>query len=101
MSRQKGASQPLPFAKRMQIQKETETRIAVAQNTELCMALYYRAGGIALNRAFGFGEKKILEFQRALEQVMAEVRNEKVGADFEYAFDDLDRAYRQIVKNEE
>jgi hypothetical protein len=64
------------------------------------MKLYYRAGGVALNRAFGFEEKEILEFQRELEQVMAEVREEKVSVDFEYAYDTLDRAYTQIVKSE-
>lgn len=97
----KGPSQTLPYLNRLQIQRAAEIRAERAKTTELCMALYYRAGGIALNRAFGFGEKKILEFQRALEQVMAEVRDEKQDVDFEYAFDTLDRGYRQIVKSEE
>ena len=101
MSKKKGPSQTLPLAQRLQMQREMETRKTVAQNTEICMKLYYRAGGIALNRAFGFGEKKVMEFQRALEQVMAEVREEKVGVDFEYAYETLDRAYHQIVKSEE
>lgn len=98
--KKKGMSQPLPLSQRMQIQRAAELKALERNNTELCMKLYYRAGGIALNRVFGFGEKKILEFQKALEQVMAEVRAEKVGVDFEYAFETLDRAYRQIVKEE-
>jgi hypothetical protein len=100
MKKHKGMSQPLPLAQRLQIQREAELKTLERNNTELCMKLYYRAGGVALNRAFGFGEKKILEFQRALEQVMAEVKEEKVGVDFEYAYDTLDRAYTQIVKSE-
>ncbi len=98
--KRKGASQPLPLSARMQMQRAAELKTLERKNTEICMKLYYRAGGVALNRAFGFGEKKILEFQRALEQVMAEVRNEKMDADFEYAFDTLERAYLQIVKSD-
>ncbi len=64
------------------------------------MQLYYRGAGVVLNRLFGFGEKKILEFQKALTELMAEVRNEKMETDFEYAFDTLERAYLQIVKSD-
>lgn len=100
MSKHKGPRQTLPLAMRMQIQKAAREDEIREENTALCMALYYRAGGIALNRLFGFGEKKILEFQHELERIMAEVRDEKVGVDLEYAFDTLDRGYRQIVKTE-
>lgn len=99
--KQKGASQPLPFAQRMQLERNIEKKAAHNIGIEQAIALYYRAGGIALNRAFGFGEKRILEFQRALQEVMAEVKGEKFGADYEYAFATLDEAYRQIVKHEE
>lgn len=99
MSKRKGPSQTLPLAVRMQMQKAARDDAIREENTALCMALYYRAGGIALNRLFGFGEKKILDFQHELERIMAEVRDEKVGVDLEYAFTALDRGYRQIVKS--
>lgn len=99
--KKKGMSQPLPYAQRMQLERNIEKRAAHNIGVEQAIALYYRAGGIALNRAFGFGEKRILQFQRAIEQVMAEVKGEKFGADYEYAFATLDEAYKQIVKHKE
>lgn len=99
--KRKGPAQPLPFAERMKLERSMEKRAAHNIGIEQAIALYYRAGGIALNRAFGFGEKRILTFQRALQEVMAEVKGEKSGTDYEYAFATLDEAYKQIVKSEE
>lgn len=100
MGKVKGSKQTLPMAVRMQLYKEAETRRLLEENTELCMQLYYRAAGVVLNRLFGFGDKKVMEFQHGMNEVMAQVRDEKYGADFEYAFDTLTRAYRQIVKSD-
>lgn len=99
--KKKGMSQPLPYAQRMQLERNIEKQAAHNIGIEQAIGLYYRAGGIALNRSFRFGEKRIKRFQKALQEVMQEVRGEKFGADYEYALATLDEAYRQIVKSEE
>ena len=56
------------------------------------------ADAIALNRAFGFGPKRLERYRRALADVCEEFEVEKRLNDLDYADGKLEEAYKRIME---
>lgn len=93
----KGASQPLPYAVRIQQGKrllEDTERKAIVHH---CLTTIYQAAAVALNEEFGFGSERVERFRDKLNETMLEFGVLQDDTDTDYAMGALERRYEQIM----
>lgn len=97
MKKKKGASQPLPYAVRLQQEKRMLADVERQAIVHHCLTTIYQAAAVTLNDEFGFGRERIERFRDKLNETMLEFGVLQDDTDTDYAMGALERRYKQIM----
>lgn len=95
--KKKGASQPLPYAVRLQQERRMLSDAERKAIVHHCLVTIYQASAVTLNEEFGFGSERIERFRDKLNETMLEFGVLQDDTDTDYAIGALERRYQQIM----